>query len=53
MVTYTQDLLVAPGQTPGRVLLFDYLLTDQVVLKLEQRLGGGFNASARYRFSLR
>jgi autotransporter translocation and assembly factor TamB len=53
MVTYTQDLLVAPGQTPGRLILFDYLLTDQIVLKLEQRLGGGFNASARYRFTLR
>jgi autotransporter translocation and assembly factor TamB len=53
MVTYTQDLLVAPGQTPGRLLIFDYLLTDQVALKLEQRLGGGFNASARYRFTMR
>jgi translocation and assembly module TamB len=53
MVTYTQDLLVAPGQTPGRLIIFDYLLTDQVALKLEQRLGGGFNASARYRFTTR
>ncbi|MFP5501061.1 MAG: translocation/assembly module TamB domain-containing protein, partial [Candidatus Sericytochromatia bacterium] len=48
MVTYTQDISVTPGQTPGRLVIFDYSLTDEVVLKLEQNLGGGFNASARY-----
>jgi translocation and assembly module TamB len=53
MVTYTQDIAVAPGETPGRVVIFDYLLTDEVVLKLEQNLGGGFNGSARYRFTVR
>lgn len=53
MVTYTQDITVAPGETPGRVVIFDYLVTDEIVLKLEQNLGGGFNGSARYRFTVR
>ncbi|MEB3329411.1 MAG: translocation/assembly module TamB domain-containing protein [Candidatus Sericytochromatia bacterium] len=52
-VTYTQDITAAPGRPQGRVMIFDYLLTDAVVLKLEQDLGGGFNASARYRIPVR
>jgi autotransporter translocation and assembly factor TamB len=53
MITYTQDLTSAPGKTPGRLVIFDYTLTDFMVLKLEQDLGGGFNASARYRYPVR
>ncbi|MEB3285767.1 MAG: translocation/assembly module TamB domain-containing protein [Candidatus Sericytochromatia bacterium] len=52
-VTYTQDITAPAGQTPGRIMIFDYLLTDAIVLKLEQDLGGGFNASARYRLPIR
>jgi hypothetical protein len=52
-ITYTQDITAAPGRPQGRVMIFDYLLTDAVVLKLEQDLGGGFNASARYRLPVR
>ncbi|MEB3195716.1 MAG: translocation/assembly module TamB domain-containing protein [Candidatus Sericytochromatia bacterium] len=52
-VTYTQDISAPAGKTPGRVMIFDYLLTDVIVLKLEQDLGGSFNASARYRLPIR
>jgi hypothetical protein len=52
-ITYTQDITAPAGQTPGRIMIFDYLLTDAIVLKLEQDLGGGFNASARYRLPIR
>ncbi len=52
-ITYTQDIASTPGRTPGRVMVFDYLLTNTVVLKMEQDLGGGFNASARYRIPIR
>lgn len=53
-ITYTQDIAAPAGKTPGRVMIFDYLLTDTVVLKMEQDLaGGGFNAAARYRIPIR
>jgi autotransporter translocation and assembly factor TamB len=52
-ITYTQDIAAAPGRTPGRIMVFDYLLTDSIVLKMEQDLGGGFNAAARYRIPIR
>ncbi|MDB5099593.1 MAG: hypothetical protein JWM80_4014 [Cyanobacteria bacterium RYN_339] len=54
MITYTQDLSAAPGKTPGRLVIFDYTLTDALVLKMQQDLSGqGFNASARYRIPVR
>jgi hypothetical protein len=53
MVSYTQDLSTPPGQTPGHQVIFDYTLTDYLVLKLQQDLSGGFNASARYRYPVR
>lgn len=52
-ITYTQDIAAPPGRTPGRVMIFDYLLTEAVILKMEQDLSGGFNASARYRIPIR
>ncbi|HEY9720458.1 MAG TPA: translocation/assembly module TamB domain-containing protein [Oscillatoriaceae cyanobacterium] len=53
MVTYSQDLTAANGQTPTRLVTFEYQLTKNVVLNLQQDLNGNFNASARYQFTVR
>lgn len=53
MVVYSQDLTVAPGQTPSRLVTFEYQLTKNVLLNLQQDLNGGFNASARYQYTVR
>jgi autotransporter translocation and assembly factor TamB len=53
MISYTQDLTTPTGQKPGHQVIFDYTLTDFMVLKLQQDISGGFNASARYRYPVR
>jgi len=53
MVTYSQDLTAANGQTPTRLVTFEYQLTKNVVLNLQQDLNGNFDASARYQFTVR
>lgn len=55
-LSYSQDLTMAQGAQSagaGSLLVFDYLLTEGVVVRLEQRLDGGFNATARYRVTFR
>ena len=55
-LSYSQDLTAAQGAKntgAGSILVFDYLLVEGVVVRLEQRLDGGFNATARYRVTFR
>jgi translocation and assembly module TamB len=54
MITYSQALSTSPGKSAGSQVTFDYTLTDNMVLKLQQDLSGqGFSASARYRIPVR
>lgn len=55
-LSYSQDLTPAQGAKSagaGSLLVFDYVLLEGVVVRLEQRLDGGFNATARYRVTFR